>query len=102
MSQDNLEYALSVVGDKWSMRIIMSLHLCGSMRFNDCQADNCINTKTLTKRLQTLVQSGLIAKHEYKEYPPRVEYELTDKGKALIPAIQQLSSWAEDFSKQSA
>lgn len=92
----NLHQALSAIGDKWSMQIILHLYENEPVRFNACQEANGINSKTLTQRLQALGDEGLVAKQEYKEYPPRVEYVLTEQGKALVPVIKQLSKWAED------
>lgn len=85
---DSLHQTLDIVGDKWSMQIIMHLHKNSLVRFGGCQEANGINAKTLTQRFHALANEGLIEKREYKEHPPCVEYELTDKGGTLVLVIQ--------------
>lgn len=93
---DNLKSSLEIVGDKWSLMILMHLYESGPSRFSDCQNDG-INTKTLSQRLVNLVSHGLVTKTEYKEYPPRTEYEITDKGKALAPVFENLAKWGKKY-----
>lgn len=90
-----LKSALAVIGDKWTALILQSIN-DGSRRFVDCQK-GCggLNSRTLTQRLAMLESEGIISKKEYKEYPPRTEYTLTDKGKELMPVLNQMSSWAK-------
>ncbi len=99
-TDDSLQQALSIVGDKWSMQIILHIHENKTMRFGECQQANGINTKTLSQRLNSLNEDGIVTKTEYKEYPPRVEYELTDQGKQIVPIILQLSKWAKNIRKK--
>ena len=49
----------------------------------------------LTHTLRRLESSGLVARHVYAAAPPRVEYELTELGRALIDPIRMLAQWAE-------
>ena len=53
-----------------------------------------INPKTLTARLRELERNELIARKVYPEVPPRVEYFLTEKGKALKPVLEQLAAFS--------
>ncbi len=68
----------------------------GVMRFNELHAhmSDC-SQKMLSKTLKQLQESHLIDRKVYPEVPPRVEYWLTDTGKSLIPAIDQLIGWAK-------
>ncbi len=93
----DLKKALGIVGDKWSLTILMQLHEHGPRRFGDCQKADGINTKTLTQRLQALEQAGLIERHEYREYPPRTEYSITGKGAALVPVFERLAEWGKTY-----
>ena len=72
------------LGDKWSMLVLITLNANGTMRFCDIHktiAD--ISQRMLTVTLRTLETDGL-----------RVEYELTERGKSLIPHIEGLVDWA--------
>ena len=65
------------------------------MRFRDIAAANpdC-SQKMLTQTLRGLEADGLICRKVYPEMPPRVEYELTDRGRSFMPVMQQLMDWA--------
>ena len=54
-----------------------------------------ISFKTLTSNLKDLEECGLIIRKEYQEIPPKVEYYLSDKGKSLMPILDQLCEWGE-------
>lgn len=95
-SVKDLQNSLSIVGDKWSLVILMHLHQNGPMRFSDCQKQNQINSKTLAQRLVSLEESGLISKKEYQEYPPRTEYEITNTGRTLAPIFENLAEWGKE------
>ena len=86
---------LSRLGDKWSMLVLVTLSANGNLRFNElhrCIDD--ISQRMLTVTLRTLEADGLISRKVYAEVPPRVEYDLTDRGHSLIPHIQSLVGWA--------
>jgi len=84
-------------GDKWSILIIMILGEAGKMRFNGLHKTiGDISQKMLTTTLRTLETDGLISRKVFPEIPPRVEYELTEMGKTLVPHIVRLSAWADE------
>jgi DNA-binding HxlR family transcriptional regulator len=84
-------------GDKWSILVIMILGEGGVMRFKELnRAISDISQKMLTVTLRTLEADGLISRTIYPEIPPRVEYELTNVGRSLLPHIRNLSDWAAD------
>ena len=93
-----IRQVISRFGDKWSMLVLYSLAQSetGVMRFNELHAhmSDC-SQKMLSKTLKQLQESHLIDRKVYPEVPPRVEYWLTDTGKSLIPAIDQLIGWAK-------
>ena len=90
-----LERTLQLVGDRWSILIIRAA-LRGIRRFDDFAADLGIARPILTKRLQRLVDGGVMAKDLYQEHPPRFEYRLTPAGINLSPALVALIRWGED------
>lgn len=83
------------LGDKWSMLVLITLNANGTMRFNDIHktiAD--VSQRMLTVTLRSLEADGLVGRKVYAEVPPRVEYELTERGRSLIPHIEGLVDWA--------
>lgn len=86
---------ISRIGDKWSVLIISLLGETGTMRFNEIsKALGDISQKMLTTTLRSLEADGLVSRQIFPEIPPRVEYELTDLGKSLLPHVVSLSGWA--------
>jgi len=88
---------LSRVGDKWSMLVLFTLENNDSQRFKELQRNiPDISQKMLTATLKMLEGDGLIHREVFPEIPPRVEYSLTEKGKSLLPLIDNLLSWASE------
>ena len=88
---------LSRVGDKWSMLVLFTLENNNSQRFKELQRNiPDISQKMLTATLKTLEGDGLVSREAFSEIPPRVEYSLTEKGKSLLPLIDNLLSWASE------
>lgn len=87
---------LSRISDKWSLLILCSLQMNGVMRYKDIlSAIPDISQKVLSSSLKRLEEDHLITRTMYKEIPPRVEYELTEMGKELMPAVQMMIQWAQ-------
>jgi DNA-binding HxlR family transcriptional regulator len=92
----SIRHILDRFGDKWSILIISILGHIGKQRFNELNQQIVdISQKMLTVTLRSLEADGLISRKLYPEIPPRVEYELTDLGRSLLPHIEQLAQWAE-------
>ena len=88
------------LGDKWSMLVLITLNVNGTMRFSDIQKTiSDISQRMLTVTLRTLEADGLVSRTVYAEVPPRVEYQLTETGKTLIPHIESLVDWALEYMK---
>lgn len=88
---------LSRVGDKWSMLILFTLENHPTIRFKELQRNiPDISQKMLTATLKALEADGLISREVFPEVPPRVEYALTEKGKSLLPLIDNLLIWASN------
>ena len=91
---------LSRVGDKWSMLILFTLENHPTIRFKELQRNiPDISQKMLTATLKALEADGLINREVFPEVPPRVEYALTEKGKSLLPLIDNLLTWASNNMK---
>lgn len=86
---------LDRLGDKWSMLIIITLGIEGTMRFNQLHHYiGDISQKMLTVTLKTLEADGLVSRKVYAEIPPKVEYTLTERGTSLLPHLEGLAEWA--------
>jgi DNA-binding HxlR family transcriptional regulator len=82
-----------IIGSKWTALIVHDLSE-GPRRFSELE-HSCpgISPRTLAERLRWLEQERILLRHGYPETPPRVEYELTDKGKGLLPIITAMSQF---------
>ncbi len=86
--------AIRLIGDVWTLLIVMAL-LSGARRFNELrEVMGHVSTKTLSQRLKMLEQLQMVERRAFLEIPPRVEYRLTEKGRALgdvLGAIEQFA-----------
>lgn len=86
---------LSLVGDKWSVMVIVNLGE-GTMRFSDLKrAIEGISQRMLTLTLRGLERDGLVTRTVYPTIPPRVDYELTRLGRTLLEPVTELAIWAQ-------
>jgi DNA-binding HxlR family transcriptional regulator len=79
-----------ILGAKWTAVLVHDLSE-GARRFTELE-HSCrgISPRTLSERLRALEQEGIVMRRSYTESPPRVEYELTDKGEDLLPIIDEM------------
>ena len=87
---------LTRISDRWSMLILLTLDgKQDAMRYSDILAAiPDISQKMLTVALKNLEADGLVQRHAYAEIPPRVEYNITERAKTLMPHINSLVRWA--------
>jgi DNA-binding HxlR family transcriptional regulator len=86
-----------VIATKWTPLIIHDLSE-GARRFMQLEhACPGISPRTLSERLDTLEREGVLVRRSYPESPPRVEYELTDKGRALLPIIRAMRRFGHEW-----
>jgi DNA-binding HxlR family transcriptional regulator len=79
-----------IIGSKWTAVIVHDLSE-GARRFSELErACPGISPRTLSERLDMLERQDLVVRQSFPESPPRVEYELTAKGGALLPIIQAM------------
>ena len=88
--------ALSVVGDGWMLVILRDAFL-GRRRFSEFEAHTGAQSSVISDRLKRLVELGILDRVEYQQYPSRHEYQLTDKGRDLYPALLMLSRWGDEY-----
>jgi DNA-binding HxlR family transcriptional regulator len=86
--------AAKLFGDHWTLLLIRDL-ASGCRRFQQLQLSTGISPGVLSSRLRMLEAAGLITRKQYPEIPPRVEYSLTEKGRAAVPLIDQLRRYGE-------
>ncbi|MDO4536424.1 MAG: helix-turn-helix domain-containing protein [Clostridium perfringens] len=90
-------YALDIVGQKWKLPIMWYLFKNESTRYNELKRSvKGITNMMLTKSLKELEERGLVIRKQYDIIPPRVEYSLTERGKALLPTLDALYDWGEE------
>src|SRR5690348_10442513 len=84
-----------VVCGKWTLLLIRDLAE-GSARFCELERSLAgISPRTLSLRLRALEDEGILARDTFPEVPPRVEYALTEKGRALLPIIDDMRAYGE-------
>lgn len=87
-------------GNKWALLVIYILNENGSLRFNQLARQiPDISTKVLSNTLHILDADGLVKRTVFPEVPIRVEYELTEAGRSLVPVIISLTEWAQNNMK---
>jgi DNA-binding HxlR family transcriptional regulator len=85
--------ALDLVGDKWTLLIVRDL-ASGPRRFVELQRVlPGISTEQLRSRLNRMVADGMLTRKRYREVPPRVDYELTERARDLLPTLAELARW---------
>ena len=85
--------ALDLVGDKWTLLIVRDL-AAGPRRFVELQRVlPGISTEQLRSRLNRMVADGMLTRKRYREVPPRVDYELTERARDLMPVLAELARW---------
>lgn len=82
-----------IVCGKWTLLLIRDL-AAGSTRFCEFERSLAgISPRTLSLRLRALEEEGIVERQTFGEVPPRVEYALTEKGRALVPIIEDMRTY---------
>jgi DNA-binding HxlR family transcriptional regulator len=82
-----------IVCGKWTLLLIKDLSE-GRSRFCELERSlNGISPRTLSLRLRALEEEGIVERQTFPEVPPRVEYALTEKGRALVPLIEDMRAY---------
>ena len=93
----SLTRAMGIIGTKWKPLIVYVLQN-KKVRFGQLDAYiPLITRKVLTEQLKELEADGMVTREAFNEIPPRVEYALTTKGLALLPILNEVMVWNEQF-----
>ncbi|WP_421995787.1 winged helix-turn-helix transcriptional regulator [Reyranella sp.] len=93
----DVEVALRIVAGRWKLVILFNLFDGARHRFSDLErAIPAVSQKMLTQQLRQLEHDGVVHRFVHAEVPPRVEYCLTDWGRALCPALDAILVWAAE------
>jgi DNA-binding HxlR family transcriptional regulator len=87
---------MSYIGGKW--KAVILIHLVEKKRYNELRKElSMVTERTLSLQLKELEADGLISRTVYTTKPPlKVEYELTEFGKTLIPLLNAIAQWGKD------
>lgn len=85
---------LIMLSGKWKSQIIYEMCIKEPIRFGELKRNiEGITNTMLTSSLRELESDGLVSRKQFNEIPPRVEYSLTEKGKALLPVFYEMTKW---------
>jgi DNA-binding HxlR family transcriptional regulator len=87
---------LEIIGERWTILILRDLIIEGPRKFQDLLISLAgVSPNTLSSRLKTLEENGILERRFYEDHPPRAEYVLTEKGRDLRPVLRTLRDWGE-------
>jgi DNA-binding HxlR family transcriptional regulator len=89
---------LDIIGDRWTILILRDLFLHPTRRFQDFEASlPGLTPGVLSTRIKELTAHGILTSRLYAQHPPRPEYLLTPKGRALNPILIAMKAWGEQY-----
>ncbi len=90
-------HAVELIGKRWSGAILRGL-LADLHRFSElAQAVPDLSDRLLSDRLKEFETEGLVERRVFPDTPVRIEYHLTPKGQALLPVVEAVATWAEEW-----
>lgn len=92
-----INHTFKLVGKKFTMLIIRNMIHRDHKRFNQFLEIEDINAKVLSARLKEMEEDGLIERKIYPDKPVRIEYTITEKGRALEPILDQMSAFSMKY-----
>ena len=96
-AREAVAVSADIIGAKWTALLIYDL-ASGTRRFRELEHSlGGISSRTLAERLRALERDGIVRRYSYPESPPRVEYELTEKGEDLLPIIQEMRRFGHSW-----
>ena len=88
---------IETLGSKYAIPLVCVLDYHETIRFGEIESHfPGASTSTISARLDDLEDEGLLSREQFDEIPPRVEYELTDRGRNLAERLQPLVEWVQD------
>lgn len=90
-----IRYIMHIFSGKWKLPIVCMLSGSAPLRYSTIKRKlGDITNVMLAQSLKELEAAGIVHREQYNEVPPRVEYQLTEKGTSVLPALGQLAGWA--------
>lgn len=97
-----VRYAATVLGDAWTLLILRDLAFKGSRHFGDfVAAPEGVSTNILTDRLKRLEGAGVVVRQRDPDQAVRVIYDLTEKGRDLVPVLLAMIRWSDRWDDRS-
>lgn len=97
----SMELTLQIIGGKWKPIIINRLGEMGTLRFSELKRSMPnITQKMLTQQLRELEADGIVCREVYPQVPPKVEYSLSPQGKTILPVLNQMCAWGQEYEKK--
>ncbi|MCM3574314.1 MULTISPECIES: winged helix-turn-helix transcriptional regulator [Mesobacillus] len=90
------EKAMTILSQRWTGMIIYQL-LSGPQRFCTIESSIGVSGRVLSERLKDLESEGIVRREVHPETPVRIEYSLTEKGKALEPLMKEIEKWSQSW-----
>jgi DNA-binding HxlR family transcriptional regulator len=90
------EKAMTILSQRWTGMIIYQL-LAGPQRFCTIESSIGVSGRVLSERLKDLENEGIVRREVHPETPVRIEYSLTEKGKALEPLMKEIEIWSQSW-----
>ena len=86
-----------LLGGKYKIELLCYIGKCDIRRFGQLRREiGGISESSLTKQLRELEADGFIARHDFCEVPPRVEYTLTELGESFLPVLDYMKAWGDE------
>ena len=90
-----IDNTFKIIGKKFTIHVVRNMHYGTQKHFNEFLGSiEGINSNTLATRLKEMEKSGLIKRKIFHETPIRIEYNLTEKGKDMIPILEQMAAFS--------
>ncbi len=97
----DVAFAMNLIGGKWKVSIIWELADGSPKRLSTLRRSlTGVSEGVLITQLKELERDGLVQRIDFHEMPPRVEYQLTDRSKSLLGALNELESWGREYRKR--
>lgn len=92
-----VDCTFNLIGKKFTIHILRNMIILGHTRFNQFETIEGINSKTLAVRLKEMLENDLIERKVYPGIPIRVEYSVTEKGKSVLPILEQMLAFSMKY-----
>jgi DNA-binding HxlR family transcriptional regulator len=95
-----VDCTFNFIGKKFTIHILRNKIILGHTRFNQFESIEGINSKTLAVRLKEMLENDLIERKVYPGIPVRVEYSVTEKGKSVLPILEQMLAFSMKYAPE--